>query len=445
MSTKRSLAPGAATLAAAVEAVAAVVHDGRSADVALESAEERVDRAAVRAIALGTLRWYWRLAPAMVRLVERPASELDPLIRTLLVTAAHQIEYSRGAPEVSVHLAVDAARALGLARASGYVNALLRRFVSERASLFAADDERLAVRTAHPEWFVSALQKHWPQHVESILEANNLHPPMTLRVSGASGSRETYIDKLAQIGRSATPVDWTPDALVLDRSVPVATLPGFREGAVSVQDAGAQLAAHLLDVSAGQRVLDACAAPGGKAAHLLQLVPQIELLAVDVERERLELLRGTLLRIGAEARVLVGDLADPLTLAAEAPFDRILLDAPCSSTGVIRRHPDIKLLRRAEDIEALPASQLRILQNCFAKLAVGGRLVYATCSVMPEENEQVVRKFLAAEPAAEIVDWPSGVAMPPGALRLDIGVQLLPGSAAGSDGFYYAVLSRRQQ
>ena len=444
MSTKRSLAPGAATLAAAVEAVAAVTQEGRSADVALALAEEREDRAAIRAIALGTLRWYWRLVPALARLVARPVKELDPLIRALLVTAAHQIEYSRGAPEVSVHLAVDAARALGLARASGYVNAVMRRFVREREALFAAVDTELATRMGHPQWFVDALQKHWPQHVESILAANNVHPPMTLRISPRYGTREAYRDELARIGRGAAVIDWAPEALILDRSMPVSGLPGFREGAVSVQDAAAQLAAHLLELSPGQRVLDACAAPGGKSAHLLQLAPQIDLLAVDIGRERMELLHGTLLRIGAQARVLSGDLADPTTLAAETPFERILVDAPCSSTGVIRRHPDIKLLRRAEDIDTLPALQLHILKNCFAKLAVGGRLVYATCSVMPEENAQVVQKFLAMEPAAELLEWPDSVVLPPEALRLEAGVQILPGSAAGSDGFYYACLSRRQ-
>lgn len=444
MNTKKSWAPGAATLAAAVEAVATVVHDGRTADVALAAAEEREDRAAIRAITLGTLRWYWRLAPALARLVERPTEDLDPMIRTLLLTAAHQIEYSRGAPEVSVHLAVDAARALGLARASGYVNALLRRFVREREALFAIEDEQLGTRLAHPQWFVDALQRHWPQHVQQILEANNEHPPMSLRVDLRQGTREQYRDELARLGRVAIAPDWAPEALILDRSLPVASLPRFREGAVSVQDTGAQLAARLLAVSPGQRVLDACAAPGGKSAHLLQLVPDLDLLAVDIDNERLELLRGTLLRINAHAKILSADLANPASLADQTAFERILLDAPCSSTGVIRRHPDIKLLRRAEDIAVLPGLQLRILRQCFSKLAPGGRLVYATCSVMPEENEQVIRAFLAAEQAAEVLGWPAELDRPPGAIPLEYGVQLLPGAAAGSDGFYYACLSRRQ-
>jgi 16S rRNA (cytosine967-C5)-methyltransferase len=210
-----------------------------------------------------------------------------------------------------------------------------------------------------------------------------------------------------------------------------------------VQDAGAQLAARLLDVRPGQRVLDACAAPGGKTAHLLQRpVPPADLLAVDVDGSRLSMVASTLERIGVGARLRVTDLTVPGALGDEAPFDRILVDAPCSSTGVIRRHPDIKLLRRAEDIDAFARTQARLLDACFARLAPGGRLVYATCSLLPQENEEVVAAFLAREPAARASPWPEGVELPPGALRLPIGVQLLPGAEAGTDGFYYACLVR---
>lgn len=435
-----TLAPGAATLAAAAQAVSRVVHEGRSADVALADAEARPDRAAVRAITLGTLRWYLRLAPAVAGLVARPPDDLAPPLRALLVTAAHQIEHSRGAPEVSVHLAVDAARALGLERAAGLVNAVLRRFVRERVALFEALDRDLATRTAQPAWLVEAVRQAWPAQADAVFEALNAHPPLTLRVAG---DREAYLAELAAAGRAAQPVAWAPAALVLAVSAPVTALPGFREGRVSVQDAGAQLAARLLDVQAGQRVLDACAAPGGKTAHLLQApVPPADLLAVDVDGARLAMVASTLERIGASARLRVTDLTVTGALGDEPPFDRILVDAPCSSTGVIRRHPDIKLLRRAEDIEAFARTQSRLLENCFARLAPGGRLVYATCSLLPRENEAVVAAFLAREPAARPLPWPAGVEMPPGAVRLPIGVQLLPGTEAGSDGFYYACLGR---
>ncbi len=436
------LAPGAATLAQAARAVSEVAHDGRSADAAEALLEERADRAAVRAIALGTLRWYLRLAPVVAGLVGRPPAEVAPLLRALLVTAAHQIEYSRGAPEVAVHLAVDAARELGFARATGFVNAVLRRFVAERGARLADGDADLARRSAHPAWLVERLAAAWPEQCEAILAAANPHPPMALRVDlSRDADLASWLQELAAGGRAARPVAWRPGAVVLDHPAPVGSLPGFREGRVSVQDVGAQLAAPLLDPRPGQRVLDACAAPGGKTGHLLEIGGAIDLLAVDVDAGRLERVRETLARIGRAARCRVADLSRPGALADEAPFDRILVDAPCSSTGVIRRHPDIKLLRRPEDVAPLVDLQRRILAEAFSRLAPGGRLVYATCSLLPEENEQQVLALLAREPQARLLPWPEAVELPPESLRRAAGVQLLPG-AAGTDGFYYACLER---
>jgi len=380
----------------------------------------------------------------MASLVARPAADIDPQLRALLITAAHQIEHSRGAPEVSVHLAVDAARALGLQRATGFVNAVLRRFVRERESLLSAVDGDIAVRHAHPSWFVERILTAWPDVAESILAANNQHPPMTLRVAPfEADAREIYRKELAATGRAAQTINWSSEALQLEHAVSVSTLPRFDEGQVSVQDAGAQLAACLLDLAPGQRVMDACAAPGGKTAHILQLQPTVDLVAIDIDRERLALVRGTLERIGQEARTLVRDLARDDALMEEGLFDRILLDAPCSSTGVIRRHPDIKLLRRSEDIDQLVRVQRRLLEQCFAKLAPGGRLVYATCSVLPEENERLIQAFVDSRPDVEVLPWPADVVLPPGAIRQPYGVQLLPGGAAGTDGFYYACLGHR--
>lgn len=439
------LAPGASTLAAAVAAISAVAHDGRSADVALQAADDRADRSAVRAITLGTLRWYLRLAPALAAIVDRPPADIPPPLRGLLIAAAHQIEYSRAAPEVSVHLAVDAARALGAARATGFVNAVLRRFVRERETLLAGVDGELASRSAHPGWLVERLAAAWPAQLESILTANNAHPPMTLRVASAGG-RDACLAELAASGREATAVDGLPEAIVLAHSVPVGALPGFEEGRVSVQDAGAQYAALLLGARAGDRVLDACAAPGGKSAHILQREPNTRLLAVDDDAARLAMVTATFTRLGIgveRARTRVADLLDPQVLADEPRFDRILVDAPCSATGVIRRHPDIKLLRRPEDIATFARLQGRILANCHARLAAGGRLVYATCSVLPEENELVVREFLARTPTARLLPWPDGLALPAGAVLREPGVQLLPGVGHnGTDGFYYACLGR---
>lgn len=439
-----NLAPGAATLAEAARAVALVVHEGRAADAALSAVDDRPDRSAVRAIALGTLRWYLRLMPAIAPLLARDAASMEPQLHALLVAAAHQVEYSRAAPEVSVHLAVDATRALGQGRASGFVNAVLRRFVRERVELLARVDQNVAARHAHPAWLVEMLASAWPEHLESLLAANNSHPPMSLRVDVSQLKVTDCIAEFAAAGRAASAIDWLPCGITLEHPAPVAALPGFREGRVSVQDGGAQLASLLLQVQAGQRVLDACAAPGGKTGHLLQSAPgEIQLVAVDIDRERLAQVRDTLERLKRKAHCVQSDLVAPWPefLVGDG-FDRILLDAPCSASGVIRRHPDIKLLRRPTDLEALRRTQAAILRQAFAALRPGGRLLYCTCSVLPAENEKIVAAFLAQEAQARLLPWPDDVLRPPGALERPVGVQLLPGAAAGTDGFYYACLTR---
>lgn len=438
-----ALAPGATTLAAAAGVVEAVVHRGRSADEVFGSIEARADRAAVRAIALGTLRWYLRLAPAIERLLTRSTTRMAPALHALLICAAHQIEYSRAAPEVSVHLAVDAARALGQRRAAGFVNALLRRFVVGRAALFAELERDEAIACAHPGWFVAAVRAAWGERATALLAANNVHPPMTLRVDLTRGSVDGYLRELAASGRPARAADWAPAAVVLEHPAPVQALPGFSEGRVSVQDSGAQCAALLLGPRPGERVLDACAAPGGKTGHLLELQPALaDLLAVDIDGARLRRVEDTLKRLGRRGRVRLRrlDLSSSEALADEPAFDRILLDAPCSSTGVIRRHPDIKLLRRRGDLARFAARQRALLERLFARLAPGGLLVYATCSVLPEENEAVVADFLASEPRAVSEPWPQALPRPPGAIATAHGTQLLPGAEADTDGFYYALL-----
>lgn len=439
-----SLAPGAATLAAAATVVEAVAQQGRSVDAVFEALEARADRSAVRAIALGTLRWYLRLAPAIERLLTRPVAQMPGTLHALLVCAAHQIEYSRAAPEVSAHLAVDAARALAQGKATGFVNAVLRRFVAGRAALFADVDRDPAAASAHPAWFVAAVQAAWGERSDALLAANNRHPPMTLRVDRTRGSVSQYLAELAAAGRAGHALDGCPDAIVLEHPAAVQALPGFREGRVSVQDAAAQFAALLLAPQPGQRVLDACAAPGGKTGHLLELQPDVaDLLAIDIDAQRLRRVDETLARLGRSARTRVADLGDPAALADESTFDRILLDAPCSSTGVIRRHPDIKLLRRAADIDQLAAQQARLLRAAFERLAPDGVLLYATCSVLPEENEVVVAQFIASTPAARSLPWPAArLPVPPEAVTLRYGTQLLPGGAADTDGFYYALLGR---
>jgi 16S rRNA (cytosine967-C5)-methyltransferase len=436
-------APGARTLAAAASVVRAVAFDGRSADVALEEFATREDRSAIRAIALGTLRWYLRLKPGVAPLVNRPFESLTPMLASLLVTAAHQVEYSRGPAEASVHLAVDATRMAGEARASGFVNAVLRRFVAERAALFAPVDADPASRHAHPAWLVEALEKHWGERADEVLAANNLHPPMVLRTDESALSASAFVDAWRATGRVASTIEWLPGAVVLERAAPVHQLPGFETGATSVQDAGAQLAAWLLDAKPGMRVLDACAAPGGKTLHIAQRTPDLgTLIAVDDDALRLARVRENLQRAGRDALLVTADLRTRPPSFEAASFDRVLVDAPCSATGVIRRHPDIKLLRRPSDIARFAATQLEILSTAFDLLRPGGGLVYCTCSVLPTENDAVVTAFLEREPRARASEWPSTLARPPGLIDRPVGWQLLPGGGAGTDGFYYACLGK---
>jgi 16S rRNA (cytosine967-C5)-methyltransferase len=420
--------------------VEAVIGAGQTIDAGLQAAEGTNERAAVRAIALGTVRWYLRLAPALEALLERPAGISAP-VRALLACAAHQIEYSRNPPESVVNAAVDAARLLGQARAAPLCNAVLRRFVAERGALFARLDHRMAAASAHPEWLVQRLQKAWPGHASQMLEANNRHPPMILRVDLSRSTAAAYVQQLQEAHIDAREIQWMPSGVILEHPRGVNDLPGFAEGLVSVQDAGAQLAPRLLDLRSGQRVLDACAAPGGKTGHLLEACGGgLELTAVDVSEERVALIRENLERLGRTARVLAADLSTPDALSREGVYERILVDAPCSSTGVIRRHPDIKLLRRSSDIRVFADTQLAILRSAAARLTPGGRLLYSTCSVLPEENEQVVERLLGEMPELAAVAMPPGKELAPGAIDCAIGVQLLPGAEAGTDGFYYACL-----
>jgi 16S rRNA (cytosine967-C5)-methyltransferase len=378
-------------------------------------------------------------------LLTRPKG-VAPELHALLVAAAHQIEYSRNAPQATVHVAVDAARILKEERATGLVNAVLRRFVSERAALLSRVDAKLAGRTAHPAWFVKRLNAAYPPETcAEILDANNGHPPMVLRVDLTRQERERYLSELEAAGIAAHPVEWLPSAVRLEEPVALSAVPGFTEGRVSVQDAGAQLAAPLLDAQPRMRVLDACAAPGGKTGHLLEHTSVLDLVAVDVDARRVERIQENLTRLKRTAQVVVADVRQPESFWDGRPFDRILLDAPCSATGVIRRHPDIKLLRRTDDIEVVAKTQIQILQAAFGMLAVGGRLLYATCSVLPDENQQVVDRFLAAEPRARAAALPAGVLPPDARIQADEAtrtVQLLPGSAAGTDGFYYACVEK---
>ncbi len=426
---------GVAPRAQAARAVHAVRVQGRSLDDALAEAATEValrDRPLLQALAYGTVRWHRRLAGFTDRLLTRPLQPRDAILADLLAVGLFQLEAMRVPPRAAVHATVAATEVLHRPRARGLVNAVLRRFQRERDSLVRAVDAQPAFRHAFPDWLYAALAEDWPEEVEALATASNAVPPMWLRVNAARGSREAYADRLAAAGHAARSHPEAPEALCLETPAEVAALPGWAPGDVSVQDAAAQLAARLLAPAPGQRVLDACAAPGGKTAHLLETTPGVaELVALDVSPGRLAELERGLARLSLRARCLVGDAAHPAAWWDGRPFDRILIDAPCSATGVIRRHPDIKLLRRPEDVDRLVGLQAAILDALWPLLAPGGRLVYATCSVLRRENDSQIAAFLQRTPDA-ILAPDSGVISRPGR-------QILTGET-NMDGFYYACL-----
>ncbi|WP_321529193.1 16S rRNA (cytosine(967)-C(5))-methyltransferase RsmB [Sedimenticola selenatireducens] len=412
--------------------------DGRSISDLLEQGLEAVsprDRGLVKEFCFGVARWRPRLERIAGQLLSKPIKPKEGEVQALILLGLYQLIYMRVAPHAAVAETVEAARLLRKAWAVGLINALLRRFQRERETLLALADADPLGRYAMPGWLLERIRTDWPEHWEAILQATNCHPPMSLRVNLATNNREQYLSLLAASGIEAAPIPHVPSGLVLDTPMDAEALPGFTEGRVSVQDGGAQLAAVLLDLQAGQQVLDACAAPGGKSGHIMEAAA-VQLTAMDLDQRRLERVRQNLQRLGVTAAVVQGDAAKPQGAWADRQYDRILLDVPCSATGVIRRHPDIKLLRRAQDIPALVKIQGEILRAVWPLLKPGGLLLYATCSLLSDENEEQVRRFLEQAPDARerviMADW--GRCRP-------VGRQTLPGEAT-MDGFYYACLEK---
>jgi len=432
--------------AAAARVVMAVVRDGRNLEdgLAAESAAGR-ERAALQSLAYGTIRWFFELDACLALLTDRTPDRLDPPVRGLLLVGLYQLAHGRTPEHAAVAETVEATRVLRRPRASGLVNAVLRRFQREREVLLERAHRDPQGRHAHPSWLIEAIERDWNERAEAILEAANRHPPMWLRVNARRTEATAYRARLSQSGLDASACAFAPEALRLAQPVDVRTLPGFGDGDVSVQDAAAQLAPRLLAAAAGMRVLDACAAPGGKACHVLELEPALEeLVALDVDPARAERIRDNLGRLGLAASVRVGDATEPATWWDGRPFERILLDVPCSGTGVIRRHPDIKLLRRPADIPAFAARQRALLEATWPMLAPGGRLVYASCSVLRAENAAVVEAFLAARPEAVEVTESARLFLPAPPPEPGRGPGLaLPTGAADTDGFYYACLDKR--
>lgn len=422
--------------AAAAQILAAVVQ-GETLDRALARLENSVrerDRALLRELCYGSLRWHIQLAALIKPLLQKPIKPRDCDIEQLLIVGSYQLLHTRIPPHAAINSAVEASRHLQKNWAAGMINAVLRKL--QRESDVRLQQLTSAQRISHPQWLYDTLRKAWPDTAENIFDANNSHPPMCLRVNIQRTTRSNYLALLATQEIAASACEFSDCGIRLEKPCGVDELPGFHEGVVSVQDEAAQFAAQLLDIKPQQRVLDACCAPGGKTAHILETQPAAQLWAVDVSSDRLQRVNANLSRLQLNAHVIAGDAATPSTWWDGNCFDRILLDAPCSGTGVIRRHPDIKLHRSANDIAQFADQQHKLLNALWPLLAADGLLLYATCSIMPQENTEAVAQFCTTHADARIIpltgDW--GIAQPTGR-------QILP-STCNADGFFYALLQK---
>ena len=392
------------------------------------------DSSLLRAIAYGVVREYRLLLTLTGSLLQKPLKD-EPEVQALLACGLYQLRSMRVPPHAAVGETVAAATAMDKAWAKGLVNAVLRRYQREQAAIDGALPVTAGIRQSYPDWLVDAVKADWPESWRTVLAGGNEPGPLTLRVNRRQVGRDAYLAELAAAGIAAEAVPEAADAVRFVNAVSVDEIPGFISGRASVQDAAAQLAADLIDAQPGQRVLDACSAPGGKAVHLLERVDGLKLLALDSDLSRLARVAENLLRSNVLARFEVADAAKPTVWWDGTPFDRILLDAPCSGTGVIRRHPDIKWLRRDSDIPRMAELQQRLLRALWPLLAPGGILVYATCSVLKAEGEAVLAEFVGAH--ADAREAPIEASW--GEAR-SIGRRIAPGGAF--DGFYYARLTK---
>lgn len=395
------------------------------------------DRPLLQELCYGCCRQMPALQLLLQERLAKPLKRKDRDVEALILLGLYQLLHTRIPPHAAISETVAACQKLKKGWAKGLINGILRG--AQRDPSFSPKAQATnAARYAHPDWLANALFEAWPVEAEAIMVQNNRPAPLTLRVNLARGSREAYLQLLNQAGVDARAGAYAPSAVTLERPADVPSLPGYREGLFSVQDEAAQLAAGLLALKPDQRVLDACAAPGGKTGHILETEAHLDhCLALELSEQRLPRIEENLTRLGLRCQIRAADAASNDWWDGQ-PFDRILADVPCSATGVIRRNPDIKVLRQAADIEELNRLQRRILDNLWTMLRPGGRLVYATCSILPAENEQLVGDFLSRHPEAreQSLDQPWGIARPHGR-------QLFP-QPDGHDGFYYAVLDKSE-
>ena len=429
--------------AVAAKVLEEVVVHSRYLDTALAQSlatlpdNQKNDAALIQEMAYGVLRWFHQLETVAAVFLDKPLKEKDRDIHLLLLVGLYQLRHMRVARHAAVKEAVEAAAALKKIWAKNFLNACLRSYLREEARAQTTVAANPSASFSHPAWLIGEIRRDWPEDWEKILAANNERPPMVLRVNRRRQTRDQYLARLAQAGIVAKAMPVTDTAVLLDAPMAVSGLPGFSQGDVSVQDAAAQFAAVLLDAQPGECVLDACAAPGGKTGHLLEHTPGLaELVALDQEPARVIMIEDNLSRLDLSAKLITGDAANPANWWDGRRFDRILADVPCSATGVIRRHPDIKLRRRPEDLPKLVTTQARLLEGLWPLLKPGGKLLYVTCSILAVENENQLSAFLARHPEAREVMLPMSV----GRARV-AGRQILPGEA-GMDGFYYACIRK---
>lgn len=418
-----------------------VINQGQSLTAALFELSPQLknenDRSLLKELCYGSLRWQPRLLVLLQQLLKIPLKPKDNDIKALMLIGLYQLIYTRIPAHAAVSETVASAYALKKAWAAKLINAVLRRFIREKDQLLTLVDNNITAQYAHPAWLIETIQTAWPDQWEQILIANNQHPPLSCRVNARQYTREEYLTLLKNAEIAALPIAYSTHGFIVENSLNITELPEFSQGAFSVQDGAAQFAADLLLLEKGQRVLDACAAPGGKTTHILEKERELEqVVAIDNDAQRINLIKENCDRLQLSAQFILGDATQPDTWWDKTLFDRILCDVPCSATGVIRRHPDIKLLRRETDIAQFAEQQWQILNALWPLLKPGGILIYATCSILPTENSDLMQKFLQVNNDAKELtikaDW--------GILQ-SVGRQILPGMH-NMDGFYYCRIKK---
>jgi 16S rRNA (cytosine967-C5)-methyltransferase len=417
----------------AAQALEEVRSEKRSLNTVLPKALEQAlpaDQALLQELLFGSCRWFFFLERVVSGYLQRPLHRKDTLSKTFLIIGAYQLLFTRIPDHAAIHETVEAAKELGLENTKGLINAILRQIARDEKPEIGAS----AIEQSFPEWFSAKLGNNWPEHYEQILKASNQHPPMTLRVNTSKVSRDAYLAALKEAGTNASPCVFSTKGIQLETPCDIKALPNFDAGFISVQDEAAQLSTQLLELEPGMRVLDACAAPGGKTCAMLESQPDLDVLALDQDARRLKRVDENLQRLGLTARTKAAPAQETSSWFDGDAFDRILIDAPCSATGVIRRHPDIKLLREPSDLKNLAELQLQLLTTLWETLKSGGLMVYATCSIFPQENARVIERFLKAQEQASLTPIEQSWGFDTG-----FGTQLFPEEGA-HDGFFYAVL-----